>query len=437
MADVLVGEATGPVHAKKRHVLAAVAGNALEFYDFITYSFFAIQIGHAFFPSKDPFASLMLSLGAFGAGFLTRPLGGFILGAYADRVGRRASMMLSYVMMGAAIAAMALIPPYSMIGIWAPILALLARMIQGFSLGGEVGSIMAFLTEAGPPRRRGLMVAWQGASQAIAAVTGSSIGLVLAALMPPQFLDSWGWRIAFLLGALTVPFGLMLRRTLPETLHAPEHAPPPAARAGRGGNVRLIVLGVMVLGGGTISTYVLDYMTTFAQHTLHMASTVAFAATLLPNAVAFAAVLLGGWVSDQVGRRPVMIWTQVVYVLLALPVFLLIVHQRSALTLIGGSCLLAFLSTFAMGAFYPAFSESLPKAMRGRGVATTYACAIAVFGGTTQPMITWLIHATGRPEAPGVYLAVALLMALVGMTLILESAPVRAPPLAAVMPEAA
>lgn len=436
MADVLAGEAAQPVVFRKRHVLAACLGNALEFYDFITYSFFAIQIGHAFFWAKDPFTSLMLSLGVFGAGFLSRPLGGFVLGAYADRVGRRASMMLSYVMMGSAIAAMALIPPYSAIGVWAPILAILARVVQGVSLGGEVGSIMAFLTEAGPPRRRGLTVAWQPASQAIAAVAGSSIGLVLAAFMPPQFLDAWGWRIAFLLGALTVPFGLMLRRTLPETLHAPEAVPAPAARSGAGSSPRLVVLGLMVLGGGTISTYVLDYMTTFAQGTLHMASTVAFAATLLPNVIAFGAVLLGGWISDKVGRRPVMIWTQVVYVLLALPTFLVIVHQRTALTLIGGSCLLSFLSTFAMGAFYPAFSESMPKAVRGRGVAVTYACAIAVFGGTTQPVITWLIHATGRPEAPGFYLAAALMMALIGMSLILESAPVRAAP-AFVIPEAA
>lgn len=430
MADVLGGEAARPVF-RKRHVLAAVAGNALEFYDFITYSFFAIQIGHAFFWAKDPFTSLMLSLGVFAAGFLSRPLGGVILGAYADRVGRRASMMLSYVMMGSAIAAMALIPPYSVIGAWAPVLAILARIVQGVSLGGEVGSIMAFLTEAGPPRRRGLTVAWQPASQAIAAVAGSSIGLILAATMPPQFLDAWGWRIAFLLGALTVPFGLMLRRTLPETLHAPEPAPPPVAAGQRWRHVRLVVLGLMVLGGGTISTYVLDYMTTFAQGTLHMASTVAFAATLLPNAVAFGAVLLGGWISDRMGRRPVMIWTQLIYVLIALPTFLVIVHQRTALTLIGGSCLLSFLSTFAMGAFYPALSESFPKAVRGRGVAITYACAIAVFGGSTQPMITWLIHATGRPEAPGVYLAAALLMALIGMSLILESAPVRTAPLEA------
>ena len=151
MADVLGGEAARPVF-RKRHVLAAVAGNALEFYDFITYSFFAIQIGHAFFWAKDPFTSLMLSLGVFAAGFLSRPLGGVILGAYADRVGRRASMMLSYVMMGSAIAAMALIPPYSVIGAWAPVLAILARIVQGVSLGGEVGSIMAFLTAAVPPR---------------------------------------------------------------------------------------------------------------------------------------------------------------------------------------------------------------------------------------------------------------------------------------------
>ena len=426
MADA--GDGAGQVIATKRHVLAAVLGNALEFYDFITYSFFAIQIGHAFFPSKDPFASLMLSLGTFGAGFLTRPIGGFVLGAFADRAGRRASMMVSYVMMGSAITAMALIPPFRTIGIWAPILALTARMVQGFSLGGEVGGVMAFLTESAPPRRRGLMVAWQPASQAVAAVSGSSIGLAFSALMPAQFLDDYGWRIAFLVGVLTVPLGLVLRRALPETLHAPEANPVPAAG---GGSLRVIVLSVMVLGGGTISTYVLDYMTTFAQSALHMGRTVAFAATLLPNAVAFGAVLLGGSISDRLGRRPVMIWTQAIYVLLALPVFLLIVSQRTPLTLISGSCLLAFLSTFAMGAFYPAFSESLPKAMRGRGVAITYACAIAVFGGTTQPVITWLIHATGRAEAPGFYLAAALLMALIGMSLILESAPVRQPPLAA------
>jgi MFS family permease len=425
MADALATEAAGPVTAKPRHILAAVMGNALEFYDFVTYSFFSIQIGHAFFPAKDSFVSLMLSLAALGIGFLTRPLGGWVLGWYADKVGRRASMMLSYVMMGSAITVMALIPPYAKIGLWAPVLALLARMVQGFSLGGEVGSIMAFLTEAAPTNKRGFVVSWQGASQLIAASTGSGVGLIASLLMSPHALDAYGWRIAFLLGALTVPFGLMLRRTLPETLDAPE-SHPIAAEPGRS-SVRVVILAVMILGGGTISTYVLDYMTTFAQHSLHLGSTVAFLATMLPNAVAIPFALVAGRMSDRLGRRAVMIWPQVIYVLTILPVFFWIVGRPSGFSIVAGPCLLSMLSVIATSSFYVAFSESLPKGVRGRAVAVTYALTIATFGGTTQMVITWLIHATGRPEAAGVYMFAAAVMGLIGMCLMLESAPVRRP----------
>ena len=240
MAQALADEtATASAPAgpfKRRYVLAAVMGNALEFYDFITYAFFAIQIGHAFFPSKSGFLSLMLSLATFGAGFLTRPIGGLVLGAYADKVGRRPAMMLSYVLMGVSITALALIPTYRSIGLLAPVLAVTARLVQGFSLGGEVGSNTAFLLETARPNRRGLIVAWQGASQEIAATCGSLMGLALAALLPSAALDAYGWRIAFLLGALTVPFGLMLRRTMPETLHARTwipRRPPPAPQGPR------------------------------------------------------------------------------------------------------------------------------------------------------------------------------------------------------------
>jgi MFS family permease len=424
MPDGIALEAAAPVTARPRHVLAAVMGNALEFYDFVTYSFFSIQIGHAFFPSKDSFVSLMLSLAALGIGFLTRPIGGWVLGWYADKVGRRASMMLSYVLMGSAITVMALIPPYASIGLWAPVLALLARLVQGFSLGGEVGSIMAFLTEAAPPNRRGLVVAWQGASQLIAASTGAGVGLIASLVMSPQGLDAYGWRIAFLLGALTVPFGLMLRRALPETLHAPETQTPPVDDPGRS-SARVVLLAVMILGGGTISTYVLDYMTTFAQHSLHLGPTVAFLATMLPNALAVPVALAAGGMSDRIGRRAVMIWPQAVYVLAILPVFFLMVRHPSGLTVVGGSCLLSILGVIATSSFYVAFSESLPKGIRGRGVAITYALSIAIFGGSTQVVITWLIQATGHREAPGVYMFAAALTALVAMCLMLESAPVR------------
>ena len=426
MADALAAGAAGPVTFRPRHILAAVMGNALEFYDFITYAFFAIQIGHAFFPSKDPFVSLMLSLGTLGVGFLSRPLGGWVLGHYADKVGRRASMMLSYVLMGSAITVMAIIPPYASIGLWAPVLALSARMVQGFSLGGEVGSILAFLTEASPPGRRGFVIAWQGASQLIAAATGSTVGLIMSLTMSAHALDAYGWRIAFLLGALTVPFGLMLRRTLPETLDAPETHPPAVDEPGRS-SARIVALSVMVLAGGTISTYVLNYMTTFAQRSLHLGPTVAFLATMLPNAIAIPFALAAGGASDRMGRRPVMIWPQVVYVLAILPVFFLMTRQPTGLIVVGGSCLLSALSVISTSSFYAAFSESLPKGVRGRAVATTYALSIAIFGGSTQFVIAGLTQLTGRLETPGVYMFVAALAALIAMCLILESAPVRRP----------
>jgi MFS transporter, MHS family, citrate/tricarballylate:H+ symporter len=418
---------------KRRHIFAATLGNALEFYDFITYAFFAIQIGHAFFPSKSEFASLMLSLATFGAGFLTRPLGGIVIGGYADRAGRRAAMTLSFSLIGASVVAMALIPSYASIGVAAPILAVIARMVQGFSLGGEVGSNTAYLLEAAAPNRRGLVVAWQGASQGIAAIVGSLVGMGLAAVLSQAALETYGWRIAFLLGAVTVPFGLMLRRTMPETLpEADRRANSQARSAGLFDlvrqNRRILVLGLLVLGGGTIATYVKNYMTTYAQGTLHMTPGIAFAATLVPNVAGLVSILVGGWLSDRVGRRPVMIWPTVIQLFITLPIFYWIVTARSALALLTGMALLSWVSNMAAGAFYPALVESLPMRVRGRGFATLYASAIAFFGGTTQLMITWLIHLTGNAMAPGGYLLAANVMTLVAVSVMLESAPAHLSP---------
>src|SRR5258708_27126292 len=289
-----------------RSVIGATVGNALEFYDFITYAFFAIQLGHALSPSNTACGRRMLSLATFGAGFITRPIGGIVIGAYSDRVGRRAAMMLRFTMMGCAIIAIALIPSYAKIGIAAPILAILARLVQGFSLGGEVGPTTAYLLESAPVKRRGLSVSWQGASQGIAATTAGLVGFVLAANLSPAALDSYGWPIAFLIGAGTLPFGLWIRRSLPETLHEEEHhsVAVSSAETGLGAvreNWRIIVLGLLVLAGGTISTYVFDYLTTFAQGTLHMAPRVAFGATVLLNFAGVAMVLVGGWLSDRIG----------------------------------------------------------------------------------------------------------------------------------------
>ena len=232
--------------------LGATVGNMLEFYDFVTYSFFAIQIGHTFFPSHNQFASLMLSLATFGAGFVTRPIGALVIGTYSDRVGRRPAMILSFAMMGFAIIALALTPSYDAIGISAPVFIIIARLVQGFSLGGEVGPTTAYLMEAAATTRRGLAVSWQPASQQIAATAGALVGVVLSKLMTSEALDAYGWRIAFLLGAITLPFGLWVRAALPETLHRSETATEQAQMAAESfglvrANARVFILGLLIL----------------------------------------------------------------------------------------------------------------------------------------------------------------------------------------------
>jgi MFS family permease len=431
LVEVLHGPAReGPPASPGRAVTAATIGNALEFYDFLTYAFFAIPIGRAFFPSESAYGSLMLSLATFGAGFVTRPIGGIVIGALADRAGRRAAMTLSFTMMGGAVAAMALIPPYSMIGIAAPVLAVAARMVMGFSLGGEVGPTTAYLLEAAPVRRRGFMVSWQGASQAIAGMMGGAVGFGLSMVMTPSALDAYGWRIAFLLGAVTVPLGLWVRRGLPETLHVVEEAPAAVSRSTTrlgavGENSGVMVLGLIVLAYATISTYVTHYMTTFAQDTLHMAKGPAFAAAVVSNLAALVGALYGGWLSDRVGRRPVMVWPNLVNLVITYPVFLWIVEARSPLALLTGTGLLSMVGSISIGGFTVSLIESLPKPIRGQAFAVIYAVSIAIFGGTCQLVVRWLIHLTGNPMAPAWYLLAATVAGQIAMRMIAESAPIR------------
>jgi MHS family citrate/tricarballylate:H+ symporter-like MFS transporter len=420
---------------KRRHVAAATIGNALEFYDFLTYAFFSIQIGHAFYPTQNAYSSIMLSLATFGAGFVTRPIGAFVIGAYADRVGRRSAMMLCFVLIGVSIVAMALIPTYATIGIAAPILAVLARMLQGFSLGGEVGSNSAYLMEAAATNRRGFTLAWQGASQNIALIAGSLVGTILTMVLPPAALDAYGWRIAFLLGAVAVPFGLWLRSNLPETLHAAEAGPAPA-QAGQSrlaqarGSWRIIVLGLVVLAAGTIGSYIFTYTVTYAQATLHMSARSGFLAELGINLISIPAVLLGGWLSDRHGRWPINVWGNLLFLLMIFPVFAWVVAARTELVLIIAMTALSAAASLNAGSFYASLAESLPKTIRGSGFGTVYAVSIAAFGGTTQLVVTWLIHVTGSAMAPAWYLIAATGIGQIAFMLIRESAPGRLPRLA-------
>jgi MHS family citrate/tricarballylate:H+ symporter-like MFS transporter len=409
-----------------RHVTAAVIGNALEFYDFTVYTVFAVDIGQAFFPSHDKFVGLLLSLLTFAIGFITRPLGAIVIGSIADKVGRRPAMLLTFGLMGAAIVGLASTPSYAQIGIAAPILAVTCRLVQGFALGGEVGPTMAFLIEAAPPKRRGLIGSWQSASQSVSSLVGGLVGVVLAAYLSQSAVAAYGWRVAFWIGALVLPFGLLIRRTLPETLHTPEthtaiHPDTPQLIA----HARLLILGVMVILFLTTSTYVRLFMTTYAITSLHISSGAAYGASVVNGFVGIVFTLLGGWLSDRYGRRRIMMVPLLLFLAVTYPAFAMLVRNHDGPTLWGVTALIGALNSLSSGAALIWLTEGLRKEVRSLGLGATYAISVAVFGGTTQPMLAWLTHATGNPLTPAYYLMAAALIGLAAVFMLNETAPAK------------
>ncbi|HEV2364567.1 MAG TPA: MFS transporter [Caulobacteraceae bacterium] len=418
--------------APARDLAAVSVGNALEFYDFVTFALFAIYIGKAFFPSHDAATSLLESLATFGAGFLTRPLGGMVLGTLGDRIGRKPALLICFALMGLGMAGIALTPDYSVIGPAAPAIAILCRLIQGFAVGGEVGPATAFMLEAAPRGRRALFVGIQGASQNLAILAASSIGLVLSLTLSPAQLQGFGWRLAFLLGVAIVPYGLWLRRRLPETLPA---RPGAASRTRVRNHARLLTVSFFVLTGGTMTTYVGAYTTTWAMDTLHMSPAVAFGRTVVATVITIVSVIVGSLLSDRYGRRPLMIWPTVAGLVLAPLVYLSITSHPTPLRLYAGTCLLAAVLPLTGGAFYAALAESLPPQIRSGAISILYALAIGIFGGSTQFVIRWLIKTTGDPMTPGWYLTGALAITLLASMAMRESAPVhRLEPVGALAP---
>lgn len=418
MADTTTPRAT------RAQLIGVTLGNALEFYDFLVFSFFAVQIGQCFFPAANPQSSLLAALATFGAGFLMRPLGAIVIGGLGDWLGRRPMMLLAFALIGLANLVVAVTPSFATLGPTAPLIVLACRLVQGFALGGEVGASTAFLAEVAAPDRRGRTIALQFVGQGGALVVGGGIGVVMAAILGDAGLATWGWRIAMGLGVLILPIGLILRAALPETMTPrTDAAAAPVGGTSRYRRVALFALVTML--SGTICTYVLNYMTTYARTVLKLPSGVSFGATIAVGAGFVTGALAGGVGSDRFGRRPVMLWSGVIGTAAILPGFWLLGAAPSAAMLYAVSLVLRLVTVLAMTAAFVSLTEAFPPRIRSGAVALLYAVATSVFGGTTQFIVAWLIGITGDPLSPAYYMSAASAIGLIAAFLSRETAPGR------------
>jgi len=412
-------EHTGRVSRKA--IAAAVAGNALEFYDFVVYAYFAVYIGRTFFPVGGEFGSLLAAVATFGVGFFTRPLGGVLIGAMADRAGRKPAMILTVALITVGTLGLAATPSYASIGIAAPVIVVLCRLLQGLALGGEVGPATALLIEAAPPGRRGYYSSWQIGSQGLAVAVGGVFGVTLSLVLTPQDLAAWGWRVPFLFSLVLVPIAIYLRRNLPET-----HGGSETSGAGIVGmafrqHSRVLVLGVLISASVAVASQVGNYMVSYAVQVLKLSAPVAQSSVLIGGLVTFAFGLLGGALCDRHGRKIVNQLPRVALMLLIVPLFLWLSGAPGTITLLVVTAILAALTAMAGAAGMVTVPELLPIAVRSTGMSLVYAISTSIFGGTTQFVVTGLLAATKNPLAPAYYVAAISALSVIAMALLPET----------------
>jgi metabolite-proton symporter len=392
-------------------VVRVSSGNFLEMYDFMVFGYYAAAIGSAFFPSGNPFLSLMLSLMTFGAGFLMRPLGAIVLGAYADHHGRRAGLMLTLGLMSVGILSIACMPGYATIGLLAPLLVLIGRLLQGFSAGMELGGVSVYLSEIATPGHKGFYVSWQSGSQQVAVMFAAMVGVVLSAKLPPEKMTAWGWRVPLLLGCVIIPFLFTLRRSLQETdeFKARKHRPTTSEifRSLRE-NWGVVVIGTMMVTMTTVSFYMITaYTPTFGNSVLHLANTDSLIVTLCVGASNLFWLPVMGALSDRIGRRPLLFAFTILMLVTAYPAMLWLVREPSFTRLLTVELWLSFIYGSYNGAMVVFLTEIMPIDVRTSGFSLAYSLATAVFGGFTPAISTYLIHLTGNRAVPGLWLSAA------------------------------
>lgn len=406
----------------RRAVAAAVIGNALEWYDFTVFSFMAVVIADVFFPSTNEYASLLMTTATFGAAFVMRPIGGIVLGLYADHAGRKAALSLVILLMTAGLLLLAIAPPYAAIGIGGPLLIVLGRLLQGFSAGGEFGSATALLIEAAPFSRRGFYGSWQMASQAAALLIGALVGATVTHGLTPDALHAWGWRVPFVIGLAIGPIGFYIRRHLADS-EAFLHARQSARRATLGGvfahHSREVLCGLGSVIALTVTIYVLiGYLPTFAVKALKLPYAESFYPVIVGNLLLTVLSPLAGAWSDRIGRRGLSLWSLVLTLVLVYPLFAWLDAAPSIARLIVVQAVLSVTLAGYYGPFGAMIAELFPANVRSTGLSIAYNIAVMLFGGFGQFIVTWLVGETVSTLAPVCYVMTGLALSIVAVAFV-------------------
>lgn len=385
---------------KFMRIFRVVAGNFMEMFDFMVYGYYASYIGDTFFPSEDPAASLLKSFAAFGVGFLMRPLGAFILGAYTDRLGRKKGLMLTLLIMALGTFLLAITPSYATIGVLAPMIILISRLLQGFSAGAELGGTSVYLAEISTPSNRGFYVSWQSASQQVSVIFASGLGVLLHSFFSTDFIANFGWRIPFFIGCLIAPILFYIRSSMVESKTFTDKATHPSLKDVINSlfeDYAVILLGMMMVGMTTATFYLITaYMPTFGKSELHLSSLDSLIVTACVGASNFIWLPIMGMASDKIGRKPLLIGATALTILSAFPLMLWLASDPSFGRLLIVGLWLSFLYGSYNGAMVVALAEIMPARVRATGFSLAYSLATTIFGGFTPFICTWLIEISKR-----------------------------------------
>ncbi|TAL53171.1 MFS transporter [Pandoraea sp.] len=400
-------------------IAATTIGAALEFYDFTIYSFFAIQIGQLFFPAASPVNQFLLSIAVFGVGFVVRPLGGIVIGAYADRVGRKKAMVLTIMLMALSCAMIACAPPYAAIGIAAPFIVLSARIIQGFAAGGEFGPGTTLLVEYADDNSRAFFASWNFAASALGLALGALVATLVHASLDKAQVLAWGWRLPFVIGVLAAPAGMLVRRRLEETLSVRQTdatRPVGALKAALTTHWKLTVLCTLAELGGSVSVYISAFfLPSFAVRTLHISPTAGVVSGVVTALILFISAPVAGRLADCFSRKRVLVVSRVIMLLGIYPAFALLAARPTLSMLCVVSGVLAVFVSAQIVPVLVMIPEQFPKHVRATGIALSYVVSASFFGGFSPLVASWLVARTGDPLSPAWYVAAACAVSLLPM----------------------